>query len=755
MIENFKQTVIGGLRDLVITSVVRAGLGWLAGLANPIGGIVKICLAIYDMIVVFLERLEQIRAFVGSIFSSVAAIARGQVQAAGDFIERSLGAAVPLVISFLAAILGLNTIPQKIRQVIDKLRKPIKKALDKMLTFLIKKAKKLLSKLVSKLNRKRKLPGKSFRIGKTKHRVFAREKGGKAEVVVASKTPRTLKEIDACIAAEVAKLEDAAAKKEGGQIEATTEETQNDTKDEIKRIDLKSENTSMRAVLKSLTKEIDEAADAYDKAGKDTDKHPEIDTAADACLIRAQEPRNPEIEGMTGTHAEVKEATGKPLTDGAKMKWSSFYESDHVIEKQFAKAVLAGLHRIDPNTAKANRGKEDLVRDGPKKKGGPTTKAKTNSKSLGQIGSKAAGFDKIDDDGSALPTIAIHREIHKAKTAAKPPEKPESLIDRAAGSDDPHETVQAALRDQFGLESGTLNKLYKSDEGAPKEVRKKVGASLKALAAQNAAIYGFNVRGAKNKAGAAEKGAAAPGGSQSGYTFAPREGEANRPDFRQIEGRGGPYSARKADKKAFGTFGKLIQYDHIIDKDFPNKVKGFTFDQEPLKSKIATKAAELAGGAPRRPQALRAKKLVTGAPALAGYDDESGFAVPIYKPIHDVASQGGYSVPSPEAILTDMPDPVIASAAEAMNAEDAPAAATHVEAARSAAARHIGAKFRARTQEHSTRVADGYAQQVRHVGEVNPPEYAPKAQKAMSEIANNVASSLRQAESKTVALIPG
>ena len=118
MIENFKQTVIGGLRDLVITSVVRAGLGWLAGLANPIGGIVKICLAIYDMIVVFLERLEQIRAFVGSIFSSVAAIARGQVQAAGDFIERSLGAAVPLVISFLAAILGLNTIPQKIREVI-------------------------------------------------------------------------------------------------------------------------------------------------------------------------------------------------------------------------------------------------------------------------------------------------------------------------------------------------------------------------------------------------------------------------------------------------------------------------------------------------------------------------------------------------------------------------------------------------------------------------------------------------------------
>ena len=50
MIDNFKQTIIGGIQDFVINSLIMGGLSWLAGLSNPVGAVIKIALAIYNQI---------------------------------------------------------------------------------------------------------------------------------------------------------------------------------------------------------------------------------------------------------------------------------------------------------------------------------------------------------------------------------------------------------------------------------------------------------------------------------------------------------------------------------------------------------------------------------------------------------------------------------------------------------------------------------------------------------------------------------
>ena len=50
MIDNFKQTIIGGIQDFVINSLIMGGLSWLAGLSNPVGAVIKIALAIYNLI---------------------------------------------------------------------------------------------------------------------------------------------------------------------------------------------------------------------------------------------------------------------------------------------------------------------------------------------------------------------------------------------------------------------------------------------------------------------------------------------------------------------------------------------------------------------------------------------------------------------------------------------------------------------------------------------------------------------------------
>src|SRR5690606_5855957 len=124
-IEGFKTTVIDGIRDWVIQSLVMGAVSWLAGLSNPIGASVQVALAIYNMIKAFLERLEQIMALASSIFSSMATIARGQVEQAAEFIEKTIARTIPVVLAFVAALIPVTGITKTIQNIIKRLQAPV------------------------------------------------------------------------------------------------------------------------------------------------------------------------------------------------------------------------------------------------------------------------------------------------------------------------------------------------------------------------------------------------------------------------------------------------------------------------------------------------------------------------------------------------------------------------------------------------------------------------------------------------------
>src|SRR5262249_24416693 len=107
-LSNFKDMVIGAIKDCVITKVIMAGVKWVISLLNPAAAFIKACIAIYDIIMFFVERGKQILALVNAVIDSVTAIAKGSLGAAAAFVENSLARAVPLVISFLADLLGLS-----------------------------------------------------------------------------------------------------------------------------------------------------------------------------------------------------------------------------------------------------------------------------------------------------------------------------------------------------------------------------------------------------------------------------------------------------------------------------------------------------------------------------------------------------------------------------------------------------------------------------------------------------------------------
>ena len=140
---DLQELLLGGLKDFIIERVIKGGITWLLSLLNPAAAFIKACKAIYDIVMFIVERGSQIMEFVNSVLDSIGAIARGQLSVAAEKVESALAKALPLAISFLASLLGLGGITDKIREGIDKVRKPIEKAVDFVVMGAVKGFKKL------------------------------------------------------------------------------------------------------------------------------------------------------------------------------------------------------------------------------------------------------------------------------------------------------------------------------------------------------------------------------------------------------------------------------------------------------------------------------------------------------------------------------------------------------------------------------------------------------------------------------------
>jgi len=140
---NLKQMVIGEIRNWVITRIIQGAVLKILSMFNPASALVSIIQTIYKIIQFFIERGSQIMALFKAITGSVVAIVAGNVSALAQKIETVLARAIPVVIGFLASLLGLGGIAGKIKSIIQKVRAPIDKGINKVLTRIAKTVKKL------------------------------------------------------------------------------------------------------------------------------------------------------------------------------------------------------------------------------------------------------------------------------------------------------------------------------------------------------------------------------------------------------------------------------------------------------------------------------------------------------------------------------------------------------------------------------------------------------------------------------------
>ncbi|KNB60037.1 hypothetical protein [Chryseobacterium sp. Hurlbut01] len=201
---DLKATVMDTIMEIIQTQVIQAGIKWIMGLLTPVGAFVKAAMAIIDVVKFFIQRAAQIMELIKAFTDSVAAIASGKVGAVAKSIENALGKAVPILIGFLASLLGIGGLADKVLGVIRKIRQRIENAIVKFWTFVKRKAGKLLNKLgvskkskndeksVKKAKNNEKLEDSevgtviNFSADGEQHKLWITTKGNNVEVMVAS-----------------------------------------------------------------------------------------------------------------------------------------------------------------------------------------------------------------------------------------------------------------------------------------------------------------------------------------------------------------------------------------------------------------------------------------------------------------------------------------------------------------------------------------------------------------------------------------
>jgi len=143
---NLKEMVLAEVKNWLIVEIVKAAVLKVVTMFNPVTGLIAIVKTIYNVIKFLVERARQIAALFQAIAGSVVELALGNFKAAADKIELALARLIPIVIGFLASLLNISGIGEKVKTIIKKIQAPVEKAIDKVIDKVVQVVKKLLGR---------------------------------------------------------------------------------------------------------------------------------------------------------------------------------------------------------------------------------------------------------------------------------------------------------------------------------------------------------------------------------------------------------------------------------------------------------------------------------------------------------------------------------------------------------------------------------------------------------------------------------
>ncbi|WP_299314588.1 DUF4157 domain-containing protein [uncultured Aquimarina sp.] len=137
-LSNLWNIVIDAVKNFVMTRIITQITTRLLSMLDPTGimAVVNGAMAFFSAIQSFIQYLREMLEVINSFVNGVADIAQGNVATAADYLERTMGQSMPVVIGFLANQVGLGGIGARIAEIIGSVRALI----DEALTWLVNKA---------------------------------------------------------------------------------------------------------------------------------------------------------------------------------------------------------------------------------------------------------------------------------------------------------------------------------------------------------------------------------------------------------------------------------------------------------------------------------------------------------------------------------------------------------------------------------------------------------------------------------------
>src|SRR5690606_23044959 len=122
--------------DFVIETLIKQVALRIIGMLNPAGAIVQAIELIYKLLKWLFENAARIFTLIETIVNGAADLIAGNIGGMATAVEGALARILPIVIVFLAGLLGLGDLPDKIAGAVKRLQDMVERILDRVIGFL-------------------------------------------------------------------------------------------------------------------------------------------------------------------------------------------------------------------------------------------------------------------------------------------------------------------------------------------------------------------------------------------------------------------------------------------------------------------------------------------------------------------------------------------------------------------------------------------------------------------------------------------
>ncbi|MFN8345209.1 MAG: GH-E family nuclease [Spirosomataceae bacterium] len=126
------------IKETVLYETIKKALVFVASMFNPIGAFIKAVQALYAGLKFLIDNIERIAILVNSFLDSLEMAVKGNVSGIANKIITALSTFIVMAIDFLAKLLGLGNLAEKVRKIIQAFRNPVVRAMEWLVDKVIK-----------------------------------------------------------------------------------------------------------------------------------------------------------------------------------------------------------------------------------------------------------------------------------------------------------------------------------------------------------------------------------------------------------------------------------------------------------------------------------------------------------------------------------------------------------------------------------------------------------------------------------------